>query len=299
MVQIVYKSMILVTISTVLIITSIPAISVEIDNDKVSAKVEENTRSNSGINGLEVARMKLKSAIDRYNNGDFDGAKYDLEVAIEWLNKASQTSKTEKSRESSRQLAVKIDAFKKQLKQSSAENENTLTRFWHQSTAIIGREIDQLIHGYVELATSEKTLKHLLDAKMHLYTAEHDLLVSHNVKDSAQELDSVLKYLDKADQVAKKPIQKEIIDLNTKISLLKEQVKQSHEAWKDNDEILYLNQAKKSLAKAKDKASPQTRLRIELIEADIQVLRADIERRNIKNNYESCMATLRGIINEL
>lgn len=293
------KSMMLITISAVMIITLIPAISVEADSDKGLAKIKEKTQSYSDINGLEVARMKLKIAIDNYKNGDLDAAKHDLEVAIEWLNKASQNSKTEKSRDASRQLAVKVDAFKQQLKQSSAENENILVRFWHQSTAIIGREIDHLIYSYVELAASEKTLKHLLDAKMHLYTAEYDLLVSHSIKNSAQELDSVLKYLDMAGQVAKKPLKKKIIDLSKKVYLLKEQVKQSPEAWNVSDEISFLNQAKESLTKAKDRASPQIRLRIESIEADVQTLWTDIERSNIKNNYESVMATLRGIINEL
>lgn len=299
MVKISYKSMLWITISAALIITPVSSVSAEADNDKGQEKNQENNHSNRNIKGLEVARMKLKSAIDNYNNGDLDASRRDMEIATEWLNKTSLNSKTEKSREESRQLAAKIDAFKKKLKQSSEDNENSLMRFLHQSSAIIGREIDHLVHSYVDLATSEKILKHLLDAKMHLYIAEHDLLVSHDIEDSEQELDKVLKYLEKANQVDKSPLQNEIIDLSKKIYSLKKQAKQTQDAWIANDEAMFLNRAQENLVMAKVKASSKIKLRIESIEADIQALQIDIERSNIKNNYESAMAALKNIINNL
>lgn len=223
----------------------------------------------------------------------------DLEVATEWLNRASQNSKTEKSRQESRQLAASIADFKKELKQSPGEDENTLIRFWHQSSAIIEREIEQLIHGYSELVTSEKILKYLLDARMHLYTAEHDLFVSHDIKDSEQELDTVLASLEQASQVADKSLRIKISSLSKQLSLLQEQVKESGKAWINNDEVILLDRAKDVLSKAGEKATPQIKLRIESIQADIQTLRSDIERINIKANYESSMAALREIINEI
>ncbi len=299
MIKIVYKSMISITISAALIITPVSAVSAEAGNDKGQEKIEEKDQSNRNIKELEVARMKLKSAIYNYNNGDLNASRRDMEISIEWLNKASQNSNIEKSREESRQLAEKIDEFKRKLNQSSEKNENSLMRFLHQSSAIIGREFDQLIHSYVDLATSEKILKHLLDAKMHLYTSEHDLLVSHDIEDSKQELNSVLKYLEKANKVAKSPLQNKIIDLSKKIIVLKEQAKQTQEAWITNDEIMFLNRAKENLIKAKFKATPNIKLQIESIEADIQILQADIEISNIKNNYESAMAALENIINQL
>lgn len=299
MVQITFRSMTLIIIPVVILLGLIPAFSVATDSDKELDRSEEKIQPGSEINGLEVARLKLKRAIDNYKDGNLDAARHNLEVAIEWLNKASKNSKTKKSRQASRQLAVEIDAFKQRLDQLSEENENILVRFWHQTTAIIGREIDHLVHSYVELASSENTLRYLLDAKMHLYTAEHDLIVSHEFEDSVQELDSVLDYLDQAGEVAKTPLKEKIKDLRNRISLLEEQVKESPKAWQVNEEIALIDQAKENLTKVKDSASPQIILRIETIEADIHALRIDIERSNIKNSYESCMATLRGIIDEL
>jgi flagellar hook-basal body complex protein FliE len=246
-----------------------------------------------------MARLKLESAISNYKKGDMVATKHELEAAVEWLNRAAQNSTTDKSREESRKLGVKIDAFKETLNQSSEEHENSLTRFWHQSTAIIEREIDQLTHSYAELFIAEQSLKYLLDAKMHLHLASHDLFVSHNDEDSVQELDNVLDYLDEASQVSKTPIQKKIITLSREVNVLREEVKQGQNTWRNNDVILYLNQAIDNLTKAKDEAPPGIKSRIDSIEVEIRTLRIDVERRNIKNGYESAMAKLRDIINEL
>ncbi len=299
MVQITCKSTILIVMSAIFIFVSLPVISVETINNKGQANVKENTLPDSGKNALDMTRLKLESAINSYKKGDMVATKHDLEVAIEWLNKAEQNSKAEKSREESRKLGAKIDAFKEKLNQSSGGHKNSLIRFWHQSTAILKREIDHLTHSYVELLVSEKSLKYLLDAKMHLFTVRHDLFVSHNNEDAIQELDNVLDYLDEAGQVAKQPMQKKIIDLSKEIYILREQIKRRQDAWRNNDVILSLNQSIDNLTNAKNKASPRIKLRIESIKAEIQTLRADVEKVNIKNDYESAMAKLRDIINEL
>ena len=297
MVQIIYKSTILIVMSAIFV--SLPVNSLEKINDEGQANIKENTLPDSNKSALDVARLKLESAISSYKKGDMVATKYDLEVAIEWLNKAAQDSKAEKSREESHKLGAKINAFKEKLNQSSDEHENSLVRFWHQSTAIIEREVDQLTDSYIKLLASEKSLKYLLDAKMHLFTAKHDLFVSHNNEDAVQELDNVFDYLNEAGQVDKQPIQKKIIDLSKEIYILRGKVKQRQNAWRNNDVIISLSQSVDNLTKAKDKASPRIKLRIESIETEIQTLRADVERVNIKNDYESAMAKLRGIINEI
>lgn len=297
MVQITYKSKILIVITAIFV--SLPVILVQAFNDNERVGTKENTLSGSDTSALNVARLKLESAVSSYKKGDMVTTKHDLEVAIEWLNRAAQTSKTEKSREESRKLGVEIDAFKAKLNQSSAEHENGLTRFWHQSIAIIEREIDQLTHSYSELLVSEKSLKYLLDAKMHLFYASHDLFVSHSDEASVRELDNVLDYLDEASQVSKPPIQEKIISLRKEIYVLREQIKGSQDAWRNNDVTLFLNKAIDNLTKAKAKAPPRIKLRIDSLEAEIETLQVDAERTNIKNDYESAMAKLRDIINEL
>ena len=293
------KNAMSIVISSLLILLSYSVVSVQADNDSGLAETKHSDQPETAESALDTARLKLESAIDRYKKGDMVNTRQDLEDAIEWLNKASRDSLTDASRAASLKLGGKIDAFTEKFNQASAEHENSLLRFWHESIAIIGRETDRLIKSYTDLATSEKTLKYLLDAKMHLFTAEHDLLVSHNSEDSVQELDKVLENLATAQQLAIEPVQNKIMALSKDLNTLKEKVKQSQQAWQDNDEILFLNQATDRLMQAKETASADIKLRIQSIEAEIQSLRTDIERINIKNNYEASMQTLRDIIAEL
>jgi hypothetical protein len=276
------------------------AISAETVSEAVQKNTnKENTQINSDESALGVARLKIEKAINNYREGDTDASKRNLEIAIESLNKAADDSQTEKAREESRKLAIKIDEFKEKLNQTSAQDENSLMRFWHNTISIIKRETDHLIHSYKELSVSEKTLKYLLDAKMHFFMAQHDLFVSHNNVDAIKELDNVLDYLDEAGQVAKPSIQKKVLNLSKKIYVLKEQIKPGQEAWKNNDLVLSLNQAIDTLNKAKSNASPQIKLRIESLETEMQLLRVDVGRSNIKNDYEFLIVMFRDIINQL
>ncbi len=129
--------------------------------------------------------------------------------------------------------------------------------------------------------------------------AQHDLFVTHNDEDAIKELDNVLDYLDDASQVAKPFIKKKILNLSKNIYVLKEQINPEQKAWINNDLVLSLKQAMDKLTKAKNIASPRIKLRIESLETEIQLLRVDVERSNIKNDYELSLVKLRGIINEL
>lgn len=298
MIQITRKSTLFVTLWTFLFVCSFQANSV-FAGDTENKNINKDNLHNETISGLVIARSKIESAIDSYNKGDLASSRNDLNVAIEWLNKASQNSKTEKSIKESQVLSAEIDRLKKQLNQPTLENENTLMRYLHKTTIIIEREIDQLIHGYIDLSIAEKTLKHLLDAKMHLSYAKRNLLFDHEIQESTAELDKVIDYLDNAEQEATKHIQSRIVNLKKDISSLKNQVKRSKEAWKNNDEIIYLHHAIYNLNKVKEIATPDIKNRIVPIESEIISLRKDIESNNIKKNYDSCIAVLKDIINEL
>ena len=294
------KSMVLIVMPAIFFFISLPANSVETVSNVGQGNInKENTLVDSDETALDVARLKIENAINSYKEGDMVASESDLEMAIESLNKAAKDSQTEKAREESRKLGIKIDEFKEKLNQASGQDENTLIRYWHQTISIIKRETDELIHSYIELSVSEKTLKYLLDAKMHLFMAQHDLFVSHNDEDAIKELDNVLDYLDDAVQVAKPSIKKKVLNLNKDIYALKEQINPGQEAWKKNDLVLSLNQAIDKLTKAKNIASPRIKLRIELLVTEIQSLRVDVARSNIKNDYELSIVKLRGIINEL
>ena len=294
------KSIVLVVIPAIFFFISLPVNSVEtVSNVDQGSHNKENTLVDSEENALDVARLKIENAINSYKEGDLVASERDLEIAIESLNKAAHDSQTEKAREESRKLGIKINEFKEKLNQASGQDESTLIRYWHQTLSIIKREKDHLIHSYIELSVTEKTLKYLLDAKMHLFMAQHDLFVSHDNEDAIQELDNVLYYLDDAGQVAKPSIKKKVINLSKNIHALKEQINPGQEAWRNNDLVLSLKQAINELTKAKNIASPRIKLQIESLETEIQTLRVDVERSNIKNDYELTIVQLRGIINEL
>jgi hypothetical protein len=296
----IWKSMMLIVIPAIFFLTSLHANSAETVSNVDQGNVnKENTLLDSEESALDVARLKIENAINSYKEGDMAASERDLQMAIESLNKAANDIQTEKAREETRKLGIKIDEFKEKLNQAPGQHENMLIRFWHQTISIIKREKDHLIHSYIELSVSEKTLKYLLDAKMHLFMAQHDLFVSHNDEEAMKELDNVLDYLDDASQVAKPSIKKKVINLSKNIQALKEQINPGQEAWRNNDLVVSLNQASDKLTQAKSIASPQIKLRIESLETEIQRLRVDVERSNIKNDYELSIVKLRGIINEL
>ena len=289
-----YKFTISIAIISAIFFFSLPVTSTEKSGD-----IEHNNVPDSGNTAIDNARSNLKNAIDSYRDGDMTTTRQHLETAIISLQQAARESTTEKTREESRKLGAKIDEFKEMLIQESTQDENSLLRFWHQATSIVKRETDYLIHSYVELSVSGKTLKHLLDAKMHLFRAQHGLFTSHDNDEAANELDNVLSYLNDASQVAKPSLQKKITDLSKEIQALKDRIKPENESWRENDLVLALEQAIKNMNKAKNSASPQISERIETLENEIQILQLDIERNNIKNDYEAAIAKLKEIIHQL
>lgn len=298
MIQIKHKSTKVTTIVALLFFCTFQAVLVYA-SDTQKGTISEENQHNHTISSFVMARSKIENAIDKYNNGDLAGSRKDLDMAIDWLNKASQNSNTEKSIKESNILSAEIDRLNKQLSQSTLENENSLMRFLHKTTAIIEREVDQLIHSYIDLSTAEKTLKHLLDAKMHLAFAKQYLLVNHEVDEAASELDTVAEYLDDAGQVATKPIRNRIESLKKDISSLEEKVKRSKDAWKSNDEVIFLSEAIDSVNKAKEIAQPNAKTQMTSIISELHSLRKDIESTSINKNYVSCMDTLKDIINDL
>lgn len=268
---------------------------------KLGGQKEPKTENHSGSEekSLDIAREKLSNAFDSYKNGDIDATERNLKQATEWLKKASRSSKTEKARAEAHKLAMEIDSFKGQLNRLSEQQENDLARFWHRVTSLISRETDELIHRYVELSTAEKTLKYLLDAKMHLFTAEHDLFVSHEAEDAGEELGMVLDYLKEGGQVARPAIRDRLAALSKDIRLLKDNINTKQAIWKNDSVIQALDKALQDLAEADKNASPALKIQIDAVKTDIHALRVDVARNNIKNNYESAMATLQKIIHEL
>jgi len=288
-----YKLILSFLMFLLLICISLPVLS---QDGKSHSSVKTKDFSDSEQSPLKKTHIELENAFDSYKKGDSDATKKHLEMASKWLNKASQNSRSDKAKEESSKLAAEIDSFRTRIKMESQQHENSLARFWHQATSIIKRETDQLIHSYVKLSIAEKTLNHLLDAKMHLFRAKHDLLVSHDNDDAEDELNKVLTYLDEAVEVAEPVKQSEIINISKDIQQLRDQVSIKKGSWENDSVVIALDKALENLNKAKKNASPTINLRIELLKADFNALRADIEKNNIRNDYEAAMAKLNKII---
>ena len=246
---------------------------------------EEQTNNDNTY--LQVARDQLSLAFEQYNDGDIAASKQSLRKASDWLNKAVTHSEYDTIKTEAEKLASEIDSFRLTLSHSSEKND--ISRFWHQATSLILRESEQLIHSYITTSNDNTTVKHLLDAKMHFYSAEHDLFVSHDPKDAVQELNDSLEYLAQANAIAKIKVKARINKLIDDIKVLISLTESSKDSWKKNMLIDSLDKAIINIANAESIATPPIKLRLKSIEQDIYQLQSDMQRTNLKSRYDSIM----------
>lgn len=237
---------------------------------------------------IQVARDQLSIAIDQYNEGDIAESKHSLKKASNWLNEAVSHSEYEKVRTEAESLASEIDSFRLTLNHSSGQND--IVRFWHQATSLVIRESEQLIHSYIDSSNDNTILRHLLDAKMHFFLAEHDLFYSHEMKDAIQELNISLEYLDQADAIARPGLEARINKLINNIKALVTLTESSKESWEKDEIIQSLDMAIKNVADAESLATPSNRSRLKSIQQDIDQLKSAIQKTNLKTRYDSIMS---------
>jgi len=159
--------------------------------------------------------------------------------------------------------------------------------------------LQRIIDSYVNSSNTDKTLKHLLDAKMYLSTAEHDLLVSHDKQGAHDNIESSLHFLAQAIEVAKPANKTSISKLIETLKNLEKKTDNKAQAGKDNEVDKLLGVAQETLLKAKQIASPEEVPEITKINTSIQQLRKQIEHVNLRDDYEKSMHTLNEIINSL
>lgn len=246
---------------------------------------------------LNVTRTQLNIAYDNYNKGAISTSKRNLKNASEWLHRGVQHSKSEIVKTEAKKLAEDIDSFRLTLNKSSEKND--MARFWHKASSLIQRESEHLIHSYTESSTNNKIMKYLLDAKMHFYTAEHDIFFSHNSVDATIELKNSLEYLEQAESLVKDKTNPYITHLISSINELISISESSKNAWKQDTLIHSLESAIKNLNEAESVASPPMRLRLELINQTTSKLKKDILKRSLKEKYESIMVDFRRVINNV
>ncbi len=161
--------------------------------------------------------------------------------------------------------------------------------------------LKRLVDSYVNSSKTDQTLKHLLDAKMYLSSAEHDLLVSHNKKSAQRDIENTLSYLVEAEGAAKPETKAKIIDLINRLKLLETKTMQEKVVGQDSqvDQLLSMAQVKLIDAQKSTDISASTKKRIDEINSKLQELRNQIEHANLREDYEAAMNTLNSIIHGL
>jgi len=161
--------------------------------------------------------------------------------------------------------------------------------------------LQRIVDSYINSSKTDQTLKHLLDAKMYLSSAEHDLLVSQNKQSASRDIENALSYLSEAQQVAQPAIKTQIKQLIQGLSGLKKKTLEETVVGQDNqaDESLKIAQTKLLEAKNSPDVSLTTKKRIDIINEQIQQLRNQIEHTNLREDYEAAMNHLNRIIQHL
>lgn len=252
-----------------------------------------------GEDSLGVARQHIEDAIESYQEGDAAASHRSLDLAIEALDEATRNSLSDAVRDEAFKLGAEIESFKRKLDTVSEENRSDLSRFWHQALSMLKQETEHLVRRYKQLSTSEKTLKHLLDAKMHLFVAKHDLYVGHDDAHAVKELNDVLNYLEEASQVASVPVKKSISDLIDDITSLRSRIEVGEAERVGEEVVLYLDQASSRLKAARNVASPESAAHIKLIEEQVRALSVSTGSESIKGAYDSSITQLNKIIDSL
>ena len=159
--------------------------------------------------------------------------------------------------------------------------------------------LQQLVDSYMDSSATNTILKHLLDAKMYLSTAEHDLLVSRDKESAQVDIENSLNYLIEAEKIAQPEIREGIVALIDNLKKLERKTKSSENVGKDSDTDKLLAIANTNLHNAKETASPSVKTKIDEISSMIMALQKEIEHANLREDYELSMKSLNSIISKI
>lgn len=161
--------------------------------------------------------------------------------------------------------------------------------------------MQKIVDSYMNASKTDSALKNLLDAKMYLSTAEHDLLVSYDKGSAQKDIENTLNYLLEARKIAKPNNQQAIDTLVQQLKSLEQKTAQTGDFKNENENETdkLLTEANKTLMKAKENAAKSTQNEIELVMTSISKIRNKIEHTNLRSDYETAMQSLNSIINNL
>jgi hypothetical protein len=170
---------------------------------------------------LASARTLLSRAAKNYANEYYAAARSDLVQASERLRRAGKDT-DEKGQKEAQKLAVEIDTLKDKLDAESDDHTHTLSSFSHRIAVLVEREAHELWTRYKRIRAAGETMRKLMDAKIHLHYAEHDLVKGRSTDAIRKQLGFADLYLEEGLSTAKPPVHERISQLREQVRSLEE-----------------------------------------------------------------------------
>ncbi len=143
---------------------------------------------------LAKARHALWQAMEDYSAGHHEAVEADLGQALKWLEWVKAGTDTKTGREAQR-LRTEINELLERETHKTPEAESELGGFWHRTVGLVEREAEKLYHGWRDQQSENHLYRQLIDAKLHLFYAEHELFESSDVEGAREELEQTTGYL--------------------------------------------------------------------------------------------------------
>ena len=273
---------------TVLFFVSGQAVS----ENSVSASHSVSVESN---HPLAMAHQELKQAHENFKKGDIDRVQKELNAAGKWLQQPG-LSDNAKTKDESAALVKEIQALQQKISHPSDQHEGAIARIWHRSSALVNHEIQHMTKSWSDVSTANKTIKYLLNAKLHFNYAEHDLFADHDSGNANKELSYTITYLDEADKVAIPRIRQQIAVIKKDIQALASSHANAHE---QQDIINALDMASASIQQASHSAAPLIQARLKSLATEIGSLKSDIGMLEHRQQYDAILEKLRKLETDL
>lgn len=189
--------------------------------DKFLASAEESIQFLAVVGSTPLARARddLHRAAGNYREEHYAAARADLARAGSWLRLAGERS-VEKGRQGAQQLADEIEALGKKIEQAADNQSHTLGGFIHRSLALIEHEAEGMWLRYKQQQASNQTLRKLIDAKLHLFYAGHELQRGDDIASIRKELRSTDSYLGEALAEARPEIRKRVTQVRAEVAAI-------------------------------------------------------------------------------
>ncbi len=143
---------------------------------------------------LAKARRALWQAMENYSAGHHEAVEADLAQALKWLERVKSGADTKTGREA-QQLRTDINELLGRETHRTPEAESELSGFWHRTVGLIEHEAENLYHAWRDQQSENHLYKQLINAKLHLFYAEHDLFESRDEERAKKELEEATGYL--------------------------------------------------------------------------------------------------------